>query len=68
MVISYNLSSLEYIAQGNCITIGKSEKGSEERVSQPYKEKREGIAEIDSIYKIKVCYLLVFTALFGWVS
>ena len=50
MVISYNLSSLESIAQGNCITIGKSEKGSEERVSQPYKEKKEGIAEIDSIY------------------
>ena len=34
-------TALEHIPQGNCITIGESEKGSEERVSDMKKREKE---------------------------
>ena len=52
-------TALEHIPEGNCITIGESGKGSIRRKSIRYEEKREGIAEMDSIYIYIYIYICI---------
>ena len=54
-------TALQHILHGNCITIGESEKGSE--TVYDMKKKREGIAEIDSIYNIKVLFVCLHSTI-----
>lgn len=46
-------TALEHVLQGNCLTIGESERRLEERVSDM--KKREGMWGIDSIYVLNKC-------------